>query len=139
MANNTTVIVRTALRRYAIQRDDLTEIRLVASPADLEAGYLGRPCLGVELGPLLDPTDHSALRRRRALLVPMRRRYIALLVDYIDTFLERNVCVPLPALLRERLREPWAIGALIIEDDVVVQLDLRAVARSILSNKSAES
>jgi hypothetical protein len=34
----------------------------------------------------------------------MRRRYIALLVDYIDTFLEHNVCVPLPALLRERLR-----------------------------------
>jgi hypothetical protein len=139
MANNTTVIVRTALRRYAIQRDDVTEIRLIAGPVDLEAGYLGRPCQGVELGPLLDPADHSALRRRRALLVPMRRRYIALLVDYIDTFLDRTVCAPLPALLRERLREPWAVGALIIEDDVVVQLDLRAVARSVLSHKSAES
>jgi hypothetical protein len=139
MPNTTTVIVRTALRRYAIQRDDVTEIVLVTNPVEMQSSYLGRPCVGVELGSLLDPADRSTIRRQRALLVPMRRRYVALLVDYIDTFLERAICVPLPPLLRERLREPWAIGALELENDVIVQLDLRAVARSILSQKPAES
>ena len=140
MANDVLLIVRTALHRYAVSRDDLFDVKLVADPADLRAGGLfERACVGVELGPLLDPSDQSARIRRRALIVPLRRRYIALLVDYIDTFLERAVSVPLPALLRERLRQPWAAGALMLDDDLIVKLDLRAVARSAMLKSSGES
>jgi hypothetical protein len=140
MANDVLLIVRTALRRYAIRRDDLFDIKLVVGPADLEAGGLfERPCVGIELGPLLDPYDQSTQARRRALIVPLRRRYIALLVDYVDGFLERAVCAPLPALLYQRLSQPWAVGALALEDDLVVQLDLRAVARSAMLNYSSEN
>jgi hypothetical protein len=139
MANDVLLIVRTALRRYAIRRDDLLDVKLVAGPADLQAGGLfDRPCVGIELGPLLDPADQSAQTRRRALIVPLRRRYIALLVDYVDSFLERVVCAPLPPLLHGRLRQPWAIGALTLDDDLIVQIDLRAIARSALLSYSDE-
>lgn len=131
MASDVLLIVRTARCRYAVQHDDISEVKLIADPAELRAaGLYNRPCLDVELGPLLDPADQSTLVRRRALIVPLRRRYVALLVDYVDTFLERTAGVPLPTLLRERLQQPWAIGALTLDDELIVKLDLRAVARS---------
>jgi hypothetical protein len=137
--NDSLLIIKTAQRRYAVQRDDLMEIKLVANPADLQvSGQFDRPCVGVELGPLLDPSDHSTLKRQRALVVPMRRRYVALLVDYIETFLERASTTPLPALLREKLRQPWAVGALLLEDELIVEIDLRAVARSALMVRPSE-
>ena len=140
MNNNTLLIVKTAQHRYAVLRDDLLEIKLVANASDLHAsGQADRQCMSFELGPLLDPADHSTLLRRRALIVPMRRRYVALLVDYIETFLEHAKSTPLPALLRERLRQPWVLGALVYEDDVVVQIDIRAVARSALVSRSSEN
>jgi hypothetical protein len=139
MPSDVLLIVRTALCRYAVQHDDLSEVKLIADPAELRAGGLyNRPCLGVELGPLLDPSDQSKLIRRRALIVPLRRRYVALLVDYVDTFLERAASVPLPMLLRERLQQPWAIGALALDDDLIVKLDLRAVARSAMLNYTGD-
>jgi len=140
MASDVLLVVRTAQCRYAVRHDDLFEVKLIADPADLRAGGLfNRPCIGVELGPLLDPSDRSALTRRRALIVPLRRRYVALLVDNIDTFLERTASLPLPALLRERLQQPWAIGALAVDDELIVKLDLRAVARSAMLNYTGEN
>ena len=140
MAKDVLLIVRTALCRYAVLHDDLYEVKLIADPAELRAGGIyNRPCLGVELGPLLDPLDQSTLTRRRALIVPLRRRYVALLVDNVDTFLERAISVPLPTLLRERLQQPWANGALVLEDDLIIKLDLRAVARSAMLLYAGES
>jgi hypothetical protein len=140
MASDVLLVVRTAQCRYAVRHDDLFEVKLIADPAELRSGGLfNRPCIGVELGPLLDSSDQSALTRRRALIVPLRRRYVALLVDYVDTFLEHAASVPLPALLRERLQQPWAIGALAFDDDVIVKLDLRAVARSAMLNYTGEN
>jgi chemotaxis signal transduction protein len=124
------LIVRTALRRYAIPRADVAEVRLTAGPDDLRDG--ARPYIRVELGELLDPADRSGQQRRQALVVPLRRRNIALLVDRVEEYLERPAVQPLPVLLREQLREPWATGALMLNDDIVVQIDLRAVARSVL-------
>jgi hypothetical protein len=139
MPSDVLLIVRTALCRYAVHHNDLFEVKLIADPAELRAGGLyNRSCLGVELGPLLDPSDQSKLIRRRALIVPLRRRYVALLVDYVDTFLERATSVPLPMLLRERLQQPWAIGALALDDDLIVKLDLRAVARSAMLRYAGE-
>ncbi|MEO7910576.1 MAG: chemotaxis protein CheW [Roseiflexaceae bacterium] len=140
MARDMLLIVRTALCRYAVHHDDLFEVKLIADSAELQAsGLYNRPCLGVELGPLLDPSDQSTLTRRRALIVPLRRRYVALLVDYVDAFLEHAASVPLPTLLRERLQQPWVTGALALDDELIVKLDLRAVARSAMLSNPAES
>jgi hypothetical protein len=136
MPADTLLIVRTALHRYAIRRSVLIDVKLVPNAAALAAGGLyDRPCLGVELGPLLDSVDHSVLVRRRALVVTMRRRYIALLVDDVDAFLEQGCSITLPALLRERLVRPWSIGALLFEDEVIVELDVRAVVRDALAHR----
>jgi hypothetical protein len=137
MPNDMLLIVKTAARRYAVRRDDVFEIRLIETTTALETPTPAAwPTIGVELGPLIDPDDRSRLTRRRGLLVPLRRRYVALLVDHVETFFERGECAPLPALLRERLQLPWAIGALAQDDDLILLLDLRAIARSVLVDRA---
>ncbi len=127
------IIIRTTRRRYAVRHDDVAALRVVARAEDLHRqDVAGRPYVGVELGPLLDPADRSDAERRHALIVPLRRRNVALLVDAVDTLIEHAAPQPLPSLLRDRLRPPWAIGAVLINDQLVVQLDIREVARSAL-------
>lgn len=135
MANGL-LIVRADPRRYAVRRDDLVSVELMAAARDLvQPDVTGRQTIGVELSALIAGTSHSQRVRRYALTVSLRRRSIALLVDAVEDFLEHPVIQPLPALIRERLREPWAVGALVLGEEIVVQLDLRAVARSILTNQ----
>ena len=38
---------------------------------------------------------------------------------------------PLPEVLRARLRRPWAIGALPLDENLIVALDARALALGI--------
>jgi hypothetical protein len=133
MANNVLMVVKTAMHRYVVRRDDLLDVKMARTGDILQVdGLTDRPYLGFQLGQLLDPSDRSALSRFRALVVPLRRRYVALLVDNVETFLEHAEVLPLPELLRQRLQQPWATGALIMEDNLIIQLDLRAVARSAL-------
>ena len=139
MPTDLILIVQTALRRYAIRRDDVLEIKLVASVADLQACAQAGSCTGVELGPLLDPADRSTLARRRALVVPLQRRLVVLLADQVEVFQEHARIEALPALLAARLRQPWAIGALQLGADLVVQLDLYAVARTALMLENLHS
>jgi hypothetical protein len=133
MPTDLMLIVRTARRRYAVRRDDVMEIKLVADAAAMPRDERGQPYVGFELGMLLDPTDNSELTRRRALVVPLRRRKIALLADQVDSFHEHIQTIALPDLLRTRLSQPWAIGALVLDDEVIVQIDLTAIARSALA------
>jgi hypothetical protein len=133
MPTDLMLIVRTARHRYAVRRDDVMEIKLVADVAAMPRDERGQPYIGFELGRLLDPADRSQLRRRRALVVPLRRRKIALLADEVDSFQEHTQTVALPELLDARLSQPWAIGALMLDDEVIVQIDLLAVARSALA------
>jgi hypothetical protein len=139
MLSDMTLIVRTARHRYAVRRDDVSEIKLVADASAMANGEGGRPYLGIELGPLLDPEDRSSLARRRALVIPLRRRLVALLADRVESFQENAQVVMLPELIGARLREPWAIGALVLDNEVIVQLDLRAVARSALAQRSSDN
>jgi hypothetical protein len=140
MGNNVLMVVKTATRRYAVRRDDLLDVKMARIGDNLQIdGLADRPYLGFQLGQLLDPSDNSALPRCRALIVPLRRRYIALLVDNVETFLEDAEILALPELLRQRLHQPWATGALIVDDDLLIQLDLRAVARSALLAHSGTS
>lgn len=139
MTANLMLIVRTPARRYAVRRDDVFDIRCIPAFAALDDhARFERPIIGVELGALLEATAAPASTRRHALLVPLRRVFVALLVDAVETFLERGACAPLPALIREQLAWPWAIGALPLDDELILQLDLRAIARSVLLNRSPE-
>lgn len=133
------LIVRTARRRYAVQRADVAEIRLLADASTMPCDERGQPYIGVELGPLLDPDDRSDLARRRALVVPLRRRKVALLADLVESFHEHAQVVALPELFSARLSQPWAIGVLLLGDEVIVQLDVRAVARSALARGAGDS
>lgn len=133
------LLANTGLHRYVVRQDDIIELRLIPDPNNLPVDDRGKPYLGVELGEMLDPNDRSTQPRRHALVVAMRRRLIALLVDSIDSLPEDLVPVPLPSLLQARLANPWVVGAVVLDDSVVVELDLRAIARSVLSPRSTQS
>jgi hypothetical protein len=139
MPTDLMLIVRTARRRYAVRRDDVMEIKLVVDATAMPHDERGQPYVGFELGMLLDPADRSEMTRRRALVVPLRRRTIALLADRVDSFLEHIQTVALPGLLSARLSQPWAIGALVLDDEVIVQIDLHAIARSALARGSNDN
>jgi hypothetical protein len=133
------LIVRTAQHRYIVRREDVATLRAMMRGDDGRREDADPSVIAVELGPLIDPADVSTAQRRHALIIPLRRRNIALLVDAVDTIVEHVDVQPLPPLLRERLHEPWATGVLLIDDQPVVQLDVRAIARSILLRRTHAS
>jgi hypothetical protein len=129
------VVVRTANRRYAVRRTDLLGIRR-ADVARHEALRSAQPFASMALGALLEPLAASEIRPSQALLVSLRRRTIALLVERVEEFLEQPHVHPLPALLRNQLHQEWAVGILMHEDEPIIVLDLRAVARSVLLQRA---
>jgi hypothetical protein len=133
------LIIRTAQHRYIVRREDVATLRAMTRGDDGRREDADPSVIAVELGPLIDPADVSTVQRRHALIIPLRRRNIALLVDAVDTIVEYADVQPLPPLLRERLREPWTTGVLLINDQPVVQLDVRAIARSILLQRTRAS
>ena len=139
MSASALIILRTAQHRYAARHSDLAELRQVRDAAVLETVGGDRPCVCVELGAFLDPADISTQTRRHALLIPLRRRYVALLVDAVEAFLEYDRSEPLPGLLQQHLTQPWAVGVLNYNDIPIVQLDVRAIARSVLLQHSSTS
>jgi len=134
------LIVRTAHHRYIVRREDVATLRAVdRRTGDDHEEARDRTSITVELGPLLDQNDISEMQRRHALIVPLRRRTIALLVDAVDNLVDYAAVQPLPPLLRERLREPWVTGVLIIDEHPVVQIDVRAIARSALLRRTRDT
>jgi chemotaxis signal transduction protein len=133
------LIIRTAQHRYIVRREDVATLRAMMRGDDGRREDADPSVIAVELGPLIDPADVSTVQRRHALIIPLRRRNIALLVDAVDTIVEYADVQPLPPLLRERLREPWTTGVLLINDQPVVQLDVRAIARSVLLQRTRPS
>jgi chemotaxis signal transduction protein len=132
------VIIRTATRRYAIRRDDLTAMQVITSAQDLEGlSTVERPAIAVDLGALLDPADQSADGRKHGLVVPLRRRPIVFLVERVEQAIEQPIIQQLPALIHACLRERWAVGVLNFEDHLLILLDLRAIARSIMAQRAA--
>lgn len=130
------LIARAAEHAYAIRRADLLEIRLVASGQSLNTDQHGRPCEQVELATLFAYSATPA-RQRRALIVPLRRRLVALLVDEIEAVEVATSPSPLPELLRTRLNPPWSVGALLLGDELIVQIDVRAIAMSYVANRAS--
>ncbi|MGQ9547662.1 MAG: chemotaxis protein CheW [Roseiflexus sp.] len=132
------LIIQTAQHRYIVRREDVATLRAITRGSNSQE-EADPSLIAVELGSLIDPTDVSTLQRRHALIIPLRRRNIALLVDAVDTIVEHVDVQPLPTLLRECLREPWATGVLLIDGEPVVELDVRAIARSILLRRTRAS
>ena len=133
------LIVRTARRRYIVRREDVATLRAMTRSDNGRREEADSSVIAVELGPLIDPDDVSTAQRQHALIIPLRRRSIALLVDAVDAIIDHADIQPLPPLLGELLREPWTTGVLLIDDQPVVQLDVRAIARSILLQRTRAS
>src|SRR5262245_39222751 len=127
------LLIHTAAKHYAIRRADITQIRSISRPAELAAlGTPDRPTVPVELGEFLDPSDRTTLVRRHGLIVPLRRRPIVFLVDRIDQEIEHIPIRPIPPLLARRLHESWVIGVVELNGELIILLDLRSLARSVL-------
>ncbi|MDZ4720084.1 MAG: hypothetical protein SH847_16655 [Roseiflexaceae bacterium] len=130
------VLISTATRRYAIRRDDLTSMQVVATDQDLASlSTAERPAIPIDLGALLDPADRSAPGRKHGLVVPLRRRPIVFLVERVEQSIEQATIRPLPTLISGCLRDIWAIGVLDFDDQLIILLDLRAVARSSMAQR----
>ncbi|MGQ9925594.1 MAG: chemotaxis protein CheW [Chloroflexaceae bacterium] len=119
--------VQTARRRYFVPRSHVDQVGIAPPPNASEAH--GRPLLARDLGPLLDHEDSGA-PGRQALTVLLRRRTVVLRVQRIEN-LESVTVHPLAPLLRQRLRAPWVLGAVIRDDQPVLVLDVRRIATDV--------
>jgi chemotaxis signal transduction protein len=125
----------TTRHRYIVCRDQILEIRLITRSADLERpDERGHPLVSAELGKLLDPQDLRSNARRHALIIPTRRRGVALLVERVEDFSQQTAgeVQPLAPLLRQRLARPWFMGTVVCDDTPVLVLDLRQIAQDVL-------
>ncbi|MCX7790630.1 MAG: chemotaxis protein CheW [Chloroflexaceae bacterium] len=119
--------VHTGRRRYFVPRDHVDQLG-TAPPPTVNQSH-GRPLLARDLGPLLDPADDGA-PGRQALTVLLRRRTVVLRVQRIESLASVTVH-PLAPLLRQRLRAPWLLGAVITDDQPVLVLDVRRIATDV--------
>jgi chemotaxis signal transduction protein len=132
--------VQTALHRYIVRRDQVHHLQLVSSDDDLEqTDERGKPIINCELAPLLDARDRYNMLRYHALIVRLRRRSVALLVDRIEdarVYTEASERFhPLPPLLSRQLHRPWFLGVLIRDEVPLLVLDLRQIAQDVLMNQ----
>lgn len=127
--------VMTTKHQYIVRRDQILELRLVTDEADLKRpDERGKPIISGELGTLLDPEDVPMTPRRHAIIVPTRRRSIALLVDRIENvqMTAEDSMQKLPALFLRNLSRPWFLGVMVQEDTPVLVLDLRQIAQDVM-------
>jgi chemotaxis signal transduction protein len=131
--------VRTALHRYIVRRGQFDELRLITNEADLEKpDERGRSIVSYNLGGLLDPQDIISPKRCHALIVHMRRRSVALLVERVEDayslvgMAEHETIQPLPPLLAQGIENTWLVGVVVRDDIPLLVLDLRQVARDML-------
>ncbi len=132
---NVLLFVSTTRHRYVVRRDQIAEIRLISSNADLELpDTRGRTLVCQELGSLLDPLDIRSNARRHALIVATRRRSVALLVERLEDFvgMDLDTVQRLSPLLARRMVRPWVLGALVCDDIPLLVLDLRQIAQDVL-------
>lgn len=133
------VLVTTAMRQYAVRHDDIFKMQVIATGHDLEQlGSPERPAMPFELGSLLGEHEPARPGRRHGLVVPVRRRPVVFLVTRVDSLLETPTVQPMPALIQRHIRDPWAIGVVEHAQELALLLDLRAIARSMLSNQPTQ-
>lgn len=132
--------IRATPDRYIVWRDHVLEMRQITSSEDLaRPDERGRSLLTSNLGRLLNPGYAPGHPHRHALIVSMRRRSVAFLVERVEDFLVETVAMvqPLPPLLARRLARPWFLGVMVYEDTPLLVLDLRHIAHDLLIGKRA--
>lgn len=136
--------IRSSTQRYVVRRDHVRELRLILSDDDLEQpDERGKALICCELDDLLSGHQSYSVSRRHALIVHLRRRSVALLIDRIEDArptgeLEADIR-PLPALLARRLERPWFLGVLIRDETPLLVLDLRQIAQDVLLQQKQQA
>lgn len=135
------ITLQTHLHRYVAHSESAYQLRIVpAGAAPPERGADGRPLVAAELGPLLNRHDASPPARRHALLVPLRRRSVLLMFDAAGELSPHSVELrPLPPLLAARLPHAWVRGVCAADDDLMLVLDLRAIAQHAAAGAAIQS
>lgn len=123
--------VRAGGARYFVPRPQVDRLELLLVAAAPGKDERGMPVVVRELAPLLGGPQPPAAARRQALVVALRRRSVALLVDRVEDLLADGAVQPLAPLLRRRLAAPWVLGAVAAGDSPVLVLDLRRIAADV--------
>jgi chemotaxis signal transduction protein len=118
--------------RYAVAQEQVGHLALI-DPAAAPAGPRGGPLICRELAALMGEASAVGPGRRHALMVALRRRSVALLVDHIDSLGDagRQAIQPLAPLLASSLARPWFLGAIVCGDEPLLLLDLRRIATDV--------
>jgi hypothetical protein len=130
--------IQTARNSYIVRAADIHTIMVARPDRELVIpDPQQRPCDQVELGSLLHPDDRHGGEQWKALVIQLRRKFVGLLVVAVEQLEGVTTASPLPELLRQRLNQPWANGVLDLNGQVLVQLDLRAIAIAAAARRSA--
>lgn len=135
------VMIQTAGQRYLVRRDQFIELRLISWAGDLERpDPRGKALLACDLANLFNLAETNEYARRHALIVPTRRRGLALLVDRADDLTDSRIMtiLPLPKLLARRLARPWFLGVALEGETPLLLLDLRQIAQDAMLTTAAE-
>jgi chemotaxis signal transduction protein len=138
------LLVHTATHTYVARREQIHRLHLVSYELELATtDERGRPIVPSDLGPLLDAEDMGSDGRAHALIVQLRRRSVAFLVERVDDLrIEApltELLHPLPPLLARRLARPWFMGVLLWHDEPCLVLDLRQIAQDVIFNRQQAS
>lgn len=136
------VIVVAGAQRYAVRYDDITLVRSVEMD-ELETlrDPRGRPLMVRALHAWLYATAEMPVGRCHALIVPLRRRSVALLVERVEEMTRFTVTdiQPLPVLVRSALEHGWLSGVVSWEGQPILVLDAVQIARDIITAEIAPS
>lgn len=140
VAGELLLILYTRHHVYAARRDQVLELRRITGADDLaRPDNRGKPLISADLAQLLDPADSCPPLTGHALIIPARRRGVALLVERVDDLYatKPDLVQPLAPLLARRLARPWVRATLIFDNRPVLVLDVRQIAQDILLQSAA--
>lgn len=119
-------------RRYIVAQAQIDHFGLL-DPDEPASDTSGRQLICRELSQLLGGESEAAPGRRHAMLITLRRRRVALLVDHIDSLTSREqpAIQALSPLLTRQLIRPWFLGAIVYHNEPILLLDLRRIATDV--------
>lgn len=121
--------LRAGGHRYFAPHDQVASLTMFdpgAPPAHDERGV---PLVARSLAELLGPPTLG--QARQALIVRLRRRAVALLVERVERLADDLPVQQLPTLLRRRLTAPWVLGVVAADEAPILVLDLRRIAADV--------
>ncbi len=134
MANEYRILgVRVADTLFGVVSAQIQMVSII-DPADPPIDMQDQSVICCELGPMLGGSSHTRVGPRHALIVALRRRSVALLIDGVDSLPieDHSEIQMLAPLLAQRLARPWFLGAVVYRDAPVLLLDLRRIATDVM-------